>query len=337
MNAQSPAELFFGRAFYLPAVFLFCYLFFYSNSSKAETAIPFLTHDQNPLVMIYGLPLPTSAKILPQNQTRLSASLNISNTIIAELNAHESLFVDAETYQLNLLLEYGLSKNWMLRLQLPFVAHNSGFLDSWIDDYHDLLHLPEHIRPLHPNDRLQINYQLNGTPLINLQQRTSGAGDVSIQLGYQAKAENDLHISYWSSLKLSTGDAQKLTGSGSTDLALWLSADMGLKNNKWLYGNLGIMFMSDSDIMQLIQNNTVLFANAGFQMHPWKKILLKFQFDSHSEFYDSNTKFLGPVVQLTFGGTVLFESSSMDIAISEDIQNQASPDVTFNLSWKMNF
>ena len=337
MNAQSPAGYFVHRAFYLPVIFLFCCLFVYSDNARSETSTPFLTHDQNPLVMIYGLPLPTAAKIIQHNKTRISTSLNISNTINAELNNNELLFIDAETYQLNLLFEYGLSKNWMLRAQLPLVSHNGGFLDSWIDNYHDLLNLPEHIRPLHPVDQLQINYQLNGTPLINLQQRTSGVGDLSIQLGYQVKSESKLHISYWSSLKLPTGDAQKLTGSGSTDLALWLSADTGLSNDKWLYGNLGAMFMSDGDVMPLIQKNTVLFASAGLQIHPWEKVLLKFQFDNHSEFYDSKTKFLGPVVQLTLGGTVLFDSSSLDIAISEDIQTQASPDITFNLSWKTHF
>jgi Protein of unknown function (DUF3187) len=334
MSTQSPVGIFFSRAFYLPVHFLLI-LLFYSSFLKAETSSPFLTHDQNPLVMIYGLPLPTAAKIIEQDTFQLSTSLNISNTINSETNASESLFIDAETYQLNLLLEYGLNKNWMLRFQLPLIAHNGGFLDSWIDDYHDLLNLPEHIRPQNPINRFQINYQLNGSPLINLQQRTSGIGDASIQLGYQKKSTTDFNLSYWASLKLPTGDAQNLTGSGSTDLSLWLSTDTGLKNDKWLYGNLGFMLISDSDVLQTVQNKMVLFGNAGFQMHPWKKVLLKLQFDSHSAFYDSNTDFLGPAVQITFGGTVLFESSSLDIVVSEDIQTQASPDVTFNLNWKL--
>jgi len=334
MNAQSPVERNFSWAFYLPFSFLFS-LFFYSSLCRAEISAPFLTRDQNPLVMIYGLPLPTAARIIQQDKIRFSTSLNISNTINAENNATESLFIDAETYQLNLLLEYGLNQNWMLRFQLPMIAHNSGFLDSWIDGYHNLFNLPEYIRPSNPNDQFQINYQRNGSALINLQQRTSGIGDVSIQLGYQQKSTTDFNLSYWSSLKLPTGDAQKLTGSDSTDLALWLAADQGLKKDKWLYGNLGLMFMSDGDIMPAIQKNTVLFGNAGFQMHPWEKVLLRVQLDGHSAFYDSNARFLGPVIQLAFGGTVLFKSSSLDIVISEDIQVRASPDVTFNLSWKI--
>jgi len=334
MSNKSPVESNFSWAFYLPVSFLFS-LFFYSSQCNAEASSPFLTRDQNPLVMIYGLPLPTAARIIKQNKVRLSTSLNISNTINAENIAGESLFIDAETYQLNLLLEYGLNKNWMMKFQLPMIANNGGFLDSWIDRYHQLLNLPEYIRPLNPLDRFQINYQRNGSSLINLQQRTSGIGDASIQLGYQATSTTDFNLSYWSSLKLPTGDAQKLTGSGSTDLALWLAADQGLKKDKWLFGNLGIMFMSDGDLMPDIQKNTVLFGSAGFQMHPWEKILLKLQLDGHSAFYDSNIRFLGPVVQLSFGGSVLFKSSSLDIVITEDIQVRASPDVSFNLSWKI--
>jgi hypothetical protein len=339
MNAQDPVGYFSRRAFFcLPrcGLLFYCLLFYFSNST-ADSSSPFLSHNQNPLVMIYGLPLPTAAKIIAANTSHLSASLNVSNTINVEASNNESLFVDAETYQLNLLLEYGLNKSWMLRFQLPLVAHNAGFLDSWIDDYHDLLSLPESIRPLHPIDRLQINYQLSGNTLVNIQQRTSGIGDISMQLGYQATTEKDFNISYWGSLKLPTGEAQQLTGSGSTDLAFWLSTDAGLKHNRWLYASLGIMYIAGSEVMPSIQKNTVLFATAGFQMQPWESILLKLQLDSHSAFYRSEMEFLGDVLQVTFGGTILLASSSIDIAISEDILPQTSPDVTFNISWKIRY
>ena len=340
MNAQSPAGLLICRAFFLLRFFILCcallyLLLLYSANSQATTAAPFLTHDQNPLTLIYGLPLPTAARLSTHQQWQLTTSLNISNTINAEVNANELLLIDVETYQLNLLLDYGLSKNWMLRFHLPMLAHSSGFLDSWIDSYHDTLNLPQHIRPSYPVDQLHIYYQSNGTTLVNVQQRATGIGDLSMQLGYQLFSLADSNLSYWASLKLPTGDIDKLTGSGSIDLAFWLSADNRLNNDNWLYGNLGLMFMSDSDGLQAVQKNTLLFANAGFQLQAWEIILLKLQLDSHSAFYDTKTKFLGPVVQLTFGGTILFDSSTLNISISEDIQTLASPDVTFNLSWKI--
>ena len=317
----------------------FFFVFLYTSSGKAETASPFLTHDINPLVMIYGLPLVTPAKIIAADETRLSTSLNISNTVHNEtftnesMVINESLIVDAETYQLNLLFEYGLSENWVFGFKLPVVAHNSGFMDASIDRFHEIFGFPEHIRPKTPRDLFQIKYEYNGVTMIDLQQRTAGVGDVSLQLGYQAKSSNDFHLSYWGSLKLPTGDAQKLTGSGGTDLALWLSADKGFKNDRWVFANMGLMFISDSDLFQATQKDHIFFGSMGFQIHPWKPILLKAQLESHSAFYNSKADFLDAALQISFGGTILLKSSSLDLVITEDIKTQSAPDVTFQLNW----
>jgi hypothetical protein len=331
MKAQNPVSIFCSGVFYC---LLICTLTF---AAKAELTAPFVTHNQNPLLMVYGLPLPTAAQITEHQQSQLLASLNFSNTINTELPGNEIIFIDAESYQLNLVLDYGFSKNWALRIQTPFIRHGEGFMDSRIDDYHNALGLPEGARPLFPRDQLHIEYQNNGISQIDIQKTQSGMGDISLQTGYQSIRENDFNLSYWASLKLPTGDAKKLTGSGHTDLALWISADKSLNNNLSFYSTAGILYMTDSDVLKSQHKNTVAFATAGMQGQPWEKIILKLQFDMHSAFYDSTTDFLGPVVQLTFGGSILFDSSSLDIAVAEDIQVAASPDVNFNFTWRYRY
>ena len=304
----------------------------------AAGALPFATRDQNPLVLIYGLPTATAARIIQPGQTRLTGSLNMSNTINAESPGNESLFIDVESYQFNVVYDYGLNPQWMLRLQLPLIKHSAGFMDDWIDRYHDLLGLPQNIRPAYPNDQIHIDYRNNGNQLLSMQQSAAGMGDVSLQAAYQARADDSGNLSYWASLKLPSGNSDKLTGSGSTDLAVWLAADRRLLDSMWLYANVGGIYMTDSEVLPEQHNNGALFGSAGMQFHPWKPVQLKLQLDGHTAFYDSATDFLGRVVQLSFGGTVIIsKQSSLDIAVAEDIQTGASPDVNFNLTWRSLF
>ena len=310
-------------------------LVFFSGPTTADSASPFLTRDQNPLLVIYGLPTATAARLITTGQSRFTTSLNMSNTINGESRGNESLFVDAESYQLNLVYDLGLNDDWMFRLHIPFIKHSAGFMDDWIDDYHDLLGLPEDIRPFYPNDQIDIRYSFDGNSLLLKQNSSAGLGDISLQLAYQAIRQKDANVSYWLSLKLPSGDSDKLTGSGAADLAVWLAGDTRLVNDLWWYGNIGALFMDDSEVLSEKHRNSALFASTGIQFQPWTAVQLRFQLDTHSAFYDTDTDFLGPVIQLTFGGSIILsQHSSLDLAIAEDIQTGASPDVNFNISWR---
>ncbi len=317
-----------------------------SLSVQAEHPSPFNTRDQSPFSLIFGLPLASSASLLPKQQSRWISSLNISNTVNAQsknqgANNSEKLFIDIETWNINLLYDYGLKENWMLRVQLPYVVNSGGFLDSAIDAYHQATGLPEGVRPFVPQDQIDLNYQLNNQRLIELNDKQNALGDISIALAWQASKSTDGALSYWLSLKLPTGDANKLSGSGATDIAAWASSNFRLSKTRWLYGQGGLLYMSTGDVLTDIQNNWAAFGNAGIKFQPWdslpwSNIKLKAQFDFHSAFYRSQIEFLGDVIQLTFGGSyVINKQHSLDFAIAEDIKNEASPDVNFNISWQI--
>jgi uncharacterized protein DUF3187 len=310
------------------------FLLLFCSTSFAEHPSPFLTRNESPFALIFGLPLASSAKLLQSNQSRWISSLNISNTINSQAKNNESLFIDVETLNINFIYDYGLKENWMLRVQLPYITHSGGFLDSAIDGYHQALGLPEDIRPDFPRDQIDINLSQNNTSLVNMNSRQSAVGDISIQMAWQAQQSSQGAVSYWLSLKLPSGDADKLTGSGGTDLAAWSAMNYRLNDTRWLYAQAGLLYMSDSDLFASIQNNWAVFGNAGIKFQPWEKIELKTQLDAHSAFYDSNLEFLDHVLQLTFGGSYLINKShKLDFAVVEDIKNGASPDVNFNISW----
>ncbi len=309
-----------------------------SHASFADPPSPFLTRNESPFALIFGLPLASSAQLLKAGQSRWINSVNISNTINEQSKNNENLFVDIETLNVNFLYDYGFKENWMLRVQLPYVSNSGGFLDSAIDDYHQALGLPEDVRPFFAQDQININVTKNNTTTFSLNSPQSSLGDVSFQVAWQAPQSTQNALSYWLSLKLPTGDASKLTGSGGTDVAAWAAGNYLLTGTRWLYGQFGLLFMSDGDVLKNTQKNWALFGNAGIKFQPWDALALKAQLDFHSAFYDSDIEFLGDVIQLTFGGSyAINKKHKIDFAIAEDIKNGASPDVNFNISWWVSY
>lgn len=310
----------------------------FGNPGNAQSGTPFLTRNQSPLSLIYGIPYASPARLLEENKSRWISSLNISNELIKQTGSSDQLVVDLETWQLNFFYDYGLDENWMFRLQLPLIAHTGGLLDSAIDSFHQALGFPEGLRPNYPRNLMAINYRRNNVDQINISSSEKDLGDISLQLAWQAKKSGNMAISYWSSLKIPSGDYKKLTGSGSTDIATWGSMDYQLKDTRWLYGQAGLLYMYDNKVLEEIHNNWATFANLGIKFQPWRPLELKAQLDFNSALFDSELLFLRDVLQLTFGGSYLTDHNNrIDFSVGEDLKREASPDVSFNISWWVNF
>jgi hypothetical protein len=163
-------------------------------------------------------------------------------------------------------------------------------------------------------------------------------GDTQVQLGKQITTEDNSASSVWISIKLPTGDSTRLTGSGHTDIALWLATQQQGNETTWLHAQLGGLYMSDTDVLKSMHKSTAWFGNFGLNYAYNNSLQLKAQFDAHSALYNSQLDFLDTAIQLTFGGSYDFDkNNSIDIAVSEDIKTGSSPDVTFNLSWAKKF
>lgn len=315
----------------------FC-LLFCSLSAQAQPAEPLVTRDQNPLVSIYGLPLPVNARLLAAGKDHWLTSFNLTNTINVDNTANSELIVDTESSQLDLIYTFGLSDDWMLRLHFGVTHHGTGYFDSWIYNYHDLLGLKQGDRDLIANDQFQIYVSENNNTLIDLQTAQSGISDTQIQLGYQLTRNTNSAASLWTSIKLPTGDSNKLTGSGSTDIALWLATQLQHNESIWFYSQLGGLTMHDTDVLKLMHQHTAWFGNLGLNYIYDEVLQFKTQIDAHTPLYNSQLDFLDTAIQLTFGGTITIdENNVIDIAMSEDIKTRSSPDVTLNVSWRWGF
>ena len=329
MTVKSPVNDIISRAFLCLSIFL-------SFITVSHSATPLQTHDMNPLTLVYGLPLVSPARLT--QQSTLTASLNVSNTINTEDKNNEVLFIDGETSELNLMYFFPVNEKSSFRIRLPFISHEAGSLDSFIDDFHQTFGFPEGDRPDFANNHFLFLYQLNNTDVIRIDQANNGIGDISIDLAYQAYANDKQAGSVWSSIKLPTGDSKILTGSEEIDVAVWYATEYQFHPEWSRYYNIGLLIAGKSDILPGLQKTDIYFGTAGIEWQTTAVVTLNIQLDFHTAFYETNTTFLGDSIQISSGGHIkLSANSRLDIVVVEDIYIGASPDVTFQLGYNQTF
>ncbi len=316
------------------------------GTSFAFDITPFDTFNQSPLIQIYGLPSIDDARLVARNQTTLRFSLDLASNFTSGSNAVEDLELDGETYRTTLTFRRGISDRIEVGVDIPYVAHNSGFLDGFIVDWHDAFGLSQGGRDRAPQDLLNYRYSRNGTDLFNVTRNTSGLGDIRLTGAYQLSQTQRFPkraVALRTSVKLPTGDSDRLLGSGGTDIAVWvtLTEQRRVGKHHWgWFGGGGVMLLGNGDILPDQQRDHVLFGSIGIGWRPWPRIAFKLQMDAHSRFYDnSKLKQLNTdAAQLIMGGTIsLSDKSALELAVSEDIVVNTAPDVNFHINLRSRF
>ncbi len=304
----------------------------FPSISRAEL---FQVGDQNPLVIGYGLPLLSTSDLPGNGQWQGAFAYNVSNTLIIEggsADASDYLLIDGETAVLDMQFLRGEDDRWAWGVHLPFIQHSGGELDGFIENYHDSLGLPEGNRPRVTQDRLAFIFRHKGKELLNLSEARSGLGDIGLLLAYQWRDNDGNKLALHAKLKLPTGNAQHLTGSGGIDYANWLTLEHELATHWVLAGYFGFILLETGDILPTLQKNHTLFGGAGLEWSFSPTLTFRLQADLHTGFYrETDFRFLNEALIFNMGGSInIAERVSLDIAVGEDVMVGASPDVSLH-------
>jgi hypothetical protein len=286
--------------------------------------------------LIHGQALPTNAALIHEKETQWSSSLAITNTLNVESSTNKSIHLDYENYRLNLSYQYGLNENWNIKFDLPVIYQGGGIFDSSINRWHDFFDLPEASRPFVENNLYNINYASQGKTFLSLNDTNLSLGDLQIAAARKLVDNESTAISVWTSLKLPTGNKNKITGSGSADASAWLAINQKLADNWLLNINAGTTILGSNTYKDITLSDYTVYGHVMLGWIVTDSISLKVQLQGHSSYYDdSQLRILGSTHLLTFGGTIKINHCHyFDIAMTEDIKLGASPDASLLLSWR---
>ena len=303
--------------------------------STAAAADPFPARDLNPLLAGFGLPAALPARLSSESWT-LAADLNWASVSLVQQADSEQLIVDAETRQARMTIGRSWPSGFAAQLQVPYRYTGGGVLDSAIDSWHDIFGLPEGTRALSPKDRLRIAYARDNTVFFDERASQSGLGDISVDFGRSLSATTSTALTAWVSIKLPSGDADKFTGSGATDVSLAIAGEHRLAAAWSLFGQAGVAWLGEGERLADRQRDFGWSALVGIGWRVSRGLELKAQLDAHSAVFDEpDLEFLGEALVLTVGGDYRFASGwQFDLAVSEDIAVESASDVVFVLGLK---
>ncbi len=321
-----------------PKPVLFCLLAAALTPMPGQAAEILHDHDASPFVGIFGLPDATEGgTVLDAGRSISGFFVQGSSHSIAEETGDELIIQDGETTRFELGYRRGFSGGWELGLELPYLMHESGGLDSVIEDWHDFFGLPNGARDELPRDNLLYRFERPGAATFNFDRNVNGIGDLRLYGGYRLKDEPGYRSAVRFSVKLPTGEAEDLLGSGGVDVSAGLAGDWsGLgESGKWsAFYRLNLIYLGEPEYLSDIYNEFIGQASGGVSWQVAERVGLSVQAQVRSALYDAEVEPLGETsVMLTFGGDIrLSESTSLVLAVGEDIKVDSAPDVSFQLA-----
>lgn len=301
---------------------------------------PFRSANRHPLIQIYGLPVAQSAQLTAKDKRNAALTVEASNTFIATQSGDEQLIIDGEGYRTDINWRYGLADRWELALTVPYISHQAGGGDGFIESFHTTFGLPKGDRVDYPEDQLHYLYQQGGQSVLDVSDSGDGMGDVTFALGYQLSVMPQRQWAMRAGYKLATGEVKGLRGSDADDgyVSLHVSDQHWAGDNHvYLHASVGSLWLGDGAVLAAQQKSQVWFGSATVSWACTDTITLKSQWDVHSAFYDSELKQLGdPSVQWLVGGSIkIAKQAFLDIAISEDIAVETAPDVLLHIALRV--
>lgn len=241
----------------------------------------------------------------------------------------ESIVLDGETVRVTAGAAFNID-GWLVEARVPYVTHSAGRLDEFINDWHDFTGLPSGGRDAAPNDRLRFVYVRDGQRLVDVTEATGGIGDVRLGVA-RPVGRTVVRVG----IKLPTGDAEKLTGSGGVGGSV--SVDFQGPGGTWwgTHGGVGVLAMSSGDLLPDQQRNVAGVGSLGLGIRLLDALTAKVSLYGHTPLYEDSA--LGQIARgalvITTGGSLrLGDDTVLDFGVAENPVARSAPDVSFHFA-----
>lgn len=272
--------------------------------------------------------LPLLGAVEHPRHARWQGVLDLTSEYHAKQQGGEQIILDGETARFSLTREAPLDAHWAWRLEVPLMALGGGFMDGFIESWHDTFGLPNGGREFAPRDRYLYSYQRSGQSVMNVSRAGVELGDVRVGL-----ARTQGEAAWRTELKLPTGDADALAG-GSLGLALWREAALNLSARWSGHYALGASAFERAGPLRTLQYSAAAFGSLGLGWQWLQRLSLHGQLYAHSPLHrDTSLHALeDPGLQLALGARWLSAHGlRVDLAFQEDLVVDSSPDFSLHL------
>ncbi|MFT7653271.1 MAG: hypothetical protein ACI9ON_000138 [Limisphaerales bacterium] len=296
---------------------------------------PLRVRNVSPVIQLYGLPRPVGARIVTGDM-EVSYNFEAVNNFQSDLQQGTFAFFDGETYINSYRIRNDFADKWEWGIELPWIVHTPGSLDGVVDEFHELFGLPDGERSLATRGRLDYYIASQGTVYADFNNSRREIGDLRASLGHQLFDNSAGALTLRTQAKFPTGEVSDLTGSGGLDLSMWgeYEYSFALRDRRIRLSVAGgISHLGEGDLIPEHQETWVHFGHVGIQIPLHRRVEFHFQVDAHSSVLNTGNPLIADGGVLgTLGGRVgVTERLWVDLAIIEDLNNEAAADVVFQI------
>lgn len=184
---------------------------------------PFALRVQNPLFLLFPRLLASPVEMPAAGRGEVTfTSAYTSFFRIDERGEADLVVLDGELWRNTLGVRLGLGSGLALWCEVPTLHGGSGFLDHFVEEYHDFFGFDQEGRDENPDDQFAFLLINEGRLAYRLPEDTLGLGDVTLGVDWQVPMEHarTSTLVLRAAVELPTGDEARGFGSGGLDGAL---------------------------------------------------------------------------------------------------------------------
>jgi hypothetical protein len=284
----------------------------------------------NPMV-VSRTGLATQPFVAPGRAWRVTALVDYASPIEYVSEPTVTYLLDAELLRADLTVTRALGKNTFLLGQTSLNKANDGFLDGFIDWYHDLFGFPTGARKIRPRNRFGYDLNLAGGPAVSRTKPGLYLGDIRLGAGMR-------HSSHWqtfvsATLPTNTGPEGFKRGVVSVNAVTTLRSDFG---DRFTYeGTLGAGLTPLHGDLREFQHTTFLLISQGLRARITGPLHLYTNLIYHSALYHDigNPELYARELTIDLGGFFKFQKGpEWILGLTEDLEPSGPAiDVSFRL------
>jgi Protein of unknown function (DUF3187) len=302
----------------------------------AGASQPLYVKNISPVSGLLGLPAQRQAQTASVGSMHWNLHGSLASHYVLEESGNEWGTFDGETLRFAAQLQYSPFESWDLQLEIPWLQHSGGFLDSPIESFHDLFDLPDGGRAQVDKDLLNYHYIRDFGSVIALDDSAAGVGDVSLSLNHVFYRKQRLQAGLGLGYKFASGDEDQLLGSGAEDVfaTLRLSGVQPFEKPLSWHAQLGYLRAGSMDYLRDIARRDLWYLGFSLDWALWQSVSLLAQLDLHGAPARSELAVLGDeAIMLSLGARWLINPNwSLDLGFVEDARVETAPDIIFQAS-----
>ncbi len=186
---------------------------------------PLQSTNRFPLHLLFIKPRPVQVDLPSRGDLETTLALEYSNTFFDRHNSRWNVLMDMEMLVTDVSLVYGLTSRVALRLDVPFVSMGGGFLDGFLENYHDAIGTSNYGREKRPKNTFEYRVSKDGLLWVQGDEGTMQMSDMTMSTQIKLFGPFDNYTMSGSlllSLKLPTGNQTLGLSSGRYDAGIYL-------------------------------------------------------------------------------------------------------------------